>query len=82
MSISTVYRLGTFDLLHPELRSLTRSEAVGRATFPWKFFKPSALWINWYGAAVREGGQGMYMTEAQAMVWPMVDQGDIKHGPA
>lgn len=81
MSISTVYRLGTFDLLHPELRSLTRDEAVGRASFPWKFFKPSALWINWYGAAIREGGRGMYMTQAQAAVWPMEQTPDIKVGP-
>lgn len=82
MSISTVYRLGTFDLLHPDLRTISRNEAVMRSAFPWKYFKPADQWINWYGAAIRTGGRGMYMTEAQAKVWPMEDQGDITIGPA
>ena len=83
MSISTVFRFGTFNIMHPDLRGLTRKEAYVRAEFPWKYFKPVEQRINWYGGAVREdGGNGMYMTEAQADAWPHWVKSDIKIGPS
>lgn len=58
------------ELLHPELRTQTRAWLVLRSSFPFMYFFPYDSRVAWYGGAVRpNGGQGMYMTAAQARDW-------------
>lgn len=82
MSISTVFRHGTYHILHPELRDKTRQYLVLRSNYFTAFFFPRDEQIAWYGGAIREdGGQGMYMTEAQAREWTSWVKNDIVIGP-
>jgi len=83
MSISTVWQQNRWDILHPDLRSLTKSQLYMRAEFPWKWFKSAEVRINWYGGAIREsGGNGMYMTEPQAAKWTNWVKSDVVLGPS
>ena len=70
-------------LLHTALRDLSRAALVMRSSFPFKYFYPESDRISWYGGAIRyDGGQGMYMTGGQAMLWTKwVKQDDITVGP-
>jgi len=84
MSISTVFRFQTFNVLHPDLRGLSETELKRRSSFPWRFFRPAAEQVSWYGGAIRPdgSGQGMYMTEPQAQAWSAWVVSDTKVGPS
>lgn len=83
MSISTVFRHNTFQLLHPDLRTKDRSWLVRRSHYFIQFFYPADERVHWYGGAIREdGGNGMYMTEGQASSWTNWVVSDIKPGPS
>jgi hypothetical protein len=77
------------DLAHPELRSFSDTEFEIRTSILGRIIYriPMEDWINWYGGALRtfvggDGGQGMYMTEAQAAAWTdRADDGGTGIGP-
>ena len=73
------------DLLHPDLQNISEWEFRIRTQFFSRlFYCKRSEWINWYGDCIRDtdGGNGMYMTEAQYPDWPHKNKSDIKIGPS
>lgn len=71
------------DLLHPDLRDKSKTYLVLRSSVFSRYFYPESERISWRGGAIRPGGgQGMYMTFPQALMWPnWIHSDDIRVGP-
>lgn len=84
MSISTVFYHNTFNLLHPNLRTKTRSWLVARSSVFSRWWYPKAEQVSWHGGAVRDdgSGNGMYMTTQQAEEWPHWIKSNVTVGPS
>lgn len=83
MGISTVFKYGTYNILHPELRSKDQKWIESRGGW-YNFFYPDGEQINWYGDMIRndsDGGAGMYATRDQHQRWPHKYVGPSVVGP-